>query len=264
VSRVLPLCVAIADLDAVRDELVRAAKGPNGLAAALTRHRRFLGSGSAREDARALLLALARDDRDGSIAEDACGVIEARANALFGVPSGIEPREPGSSFEFTESVTTIANAESIELVADDCRLLAGLARVCAEDDDDDDSYAYDGSSHDEATVAGGLPPPPTPTGGIRDETRTRTRTRTGTTPNRSSATAPRGSTWGRCFVTTSRDSPASTSIQPRRHRGQDFPRVQLPIRTPSPTFELKVSFAMSVPMNRRLRLSRRRPRFDSW
>ena len=169
VSRVLPLCVAIADLDAVRDELVRAAKGPNGLAAALTRHRRFLGSGSAREDARALLLALARDDRDGSIAEDACGVIEARANALFGVPSGIEPREPGSSFEFTESVTTIANAESIELVADDCRLLAGLARVCAEDDDDDDSYAYDGSSHDEATVAGGLPPPPTPTGGIRDE-----------------------------------------------------------------------------------------------
>ena len=148
---------------------MRAAKGPNGLAAALTRHRRFLGSGSAREDARALLLALARDDRDGSIAEDACGVIEARANALFGVPSGIEPREPGSSFEFTESVTTIANAESIELVADDCRLLAGLARVCAEDDDDDDSYAYDWSSHDEATVAGGLPPPPTPTGGIRDD-----------------------------------------------------------------------------------------------
>ena len=94
--------------------------------------------------------------------------------------------------------------------------------------------------------------------------RTRTRTRTGTTPNRSSATAPRGSTWGRCFVTTSRDSPASTSIQPRRHRGQDFPRVQLTIREPSPTFELKVSFAMSVPMNRRLRLSRRRPRFDSW
>ena len=170
VSRVLPLCVAIADLDAVRDELVRAAKGPNGLAAALTRHRRFLGSGSAREDARALLLALARDDRDGSIAEDACGVIEARANALFGVSSGIEPREPGSSFEFTEShCATIANAESIELVADDCRLLAGLARVCAEDDDADDSYAYDGSSHDEATVAGGLPPPPTPTGGIRDE-----------------------------------------------------------------------------------------------
>ena len=179
-------------------------------------------------------------------------------------PFGHRTTRAGSSFEFTEShCATIANAESIELVADDCRLLAGLARVCAEDDDDDDSYAYDGSSHDEATVAGGLPPPPTPTGGIRDE-RTRTRTRTGTTPNRSSATAPRGSTWGRCFVTTSRDSPVSTSIQPRRHRGQDFPRVQLPIRTPSPTFELKVSFAMSVPMNRRLRLSRRRPRFDSW
>mmetsp|Transcript_4565 Transcript_4565/g.20737 ORF Transcript_4565/g.20737 Transcript_4565/m.20737 type:complete len:354 (-) Transcript_4565:392-1453(-) len=123
VALALPLCASIANLDPVRVALVAAAES-RGLATSLARHHSELGaSPKARGDARELLLALARNDRPhGTVAEDACEVIEARTSAMFG--SG-----GGAGF----------GAEALEALADDCRLLAGLARSAHDDDDDDDA-----------------------------------------------------------------------------------------------------------------------------
>ena len=120
VALALPLCASIANLDPVRVALVDAAES-RGLATLLAHHHSELGaSPKARGDARELLLALARNDRpDGTVAEDACEVIEARTSALFG--SG------GAGL----------GAEALEALADDCRLLAGLARSAHDDDDND-------------------------------------------------------------------------------------------------------------------------------